>query len=81
MQIVHSAELNEDGEALDNNSFYAKFISRLRQDWDVVDEGPMSDLLGIDCERASDGSIKLHHASGTVHSQTSCSFLSRRAET
>ena len=60
MQIVHSAELNEDGEALDNNSFYAKFISRLRQDWDVVDEGPMSDLLGIDCERASDGSIKLH---------------------
>ena len=34
MQIVHSAELNEDGEALDSNSFCAKFISRLRRDWE-----------------------------------------------
>ena len=62
MQIVHSAELNEDGDPLDSSSFYAKFISRLRTDWDVVDEGPMIDLLGIDCDRAADGSILLHQS-------------------
>ena len=47
MQIVHSAELDENGIAVDDNSFYAKFMSRLRDDWDVIDEGPMTDLLGI----------------------------------
>ena len=40
MQIVHSAELDENGIAVDDNSFYAKFMSRLRDDWDVIDEGP-----------------------------------------
>ena len=60
MQIVHSATLNEDGDPVDENSFYAKFIARLRSDWDIVDEGPMTDLLGIDCERMDDGSILLH---------------------
>ena len=49
MQIVHSAELDENGDAIDNNSFYSKFLTRLRADWDIVDEGPMTDLLGIDC--------------------------------
>ena len=44
MQIVHSAELDSDGIALDSNSFYAKFMSQLRDDWDIVDEGPMTDL-------------------------------------
>ena len=28
--------------------------------WDVVDEGPMEDLLGIEVEYLADGSIKLH---------------------
>ena len=45
---------------VDGDSFYAKFTSCLRRDWDVVDEGPMSDLFGIDCERSHDGSIRLH---------------------
>ena len=62
MQIVHSAELDDDGNALDPNSFYARFVSRLRADWNIVDEGPMTDLLGIDCERQPDGSILLHQA-------------------
>ena len=60
MQIVHSAELNEDGVAINENSYYARFIHKLREDWDVVDEGPMSDLLAMDCERMPDGSILLH---------------------
>ena len=46
MQIVHSAELDKNGIAVDDNSFYAKFMRRLRDDWDVIDEGPMTDLLG-----------------------------------
>ena len=60
MQIVHSAELDETGAALDENSFYARFMNRLRDDWDVIDEGPMTDLLGIDCDKQPDGSILLH---------------------
>ena len=60
LQIVHSAALDENGDAIDGNSFYSKFMSRLRKDWDVVDEGPMSDLLGIDCDRRPDGSILLN---------------------
>ena len=51
MQIVHSAELNESGDAVDANSYYARFMKRLRADWDIVDEGPMTDLLGIDCDK------------------------------
>ena len=61
-QIVHSATLDEDGDPVDSNSFYAKFIAPLRSDWDIVDEGPMTDLLGTDCERMDDGSILLHQS-------------------
>jgi len=32
----------------------------LRNDWDVVDEGPMVDLLGMECEYQPDKSIKVH---------------------
>ena len=60
MQIVHSAELNESGDAVDADSYYAKFMKQLRADWDIVDEGPMTDLLGIDCDKQPDGSILLH---------------------
>jgi len=35
---------------------------QLRKDWDVVDEGPMEDLLGIECTTNSDGSITLHQS-------------------
>ena len=60
LQIVHSAELNSDGDAVDQNSYYAKFMQQLRKDWDIVDEGPMEDLLGIECNTNPDGSITLH---------------------
>lgn len=35
MQIVHSAELNESGDAVDADSYYAKFMKQLRADWDA----------------------------------------------
>ena len=60
LQIVYSAELNSDGDAVDQNSYYAKFMRQLRKDWDIVDEGPMEDLLGIECNTNPDGSITLH---------------------
>ena len=60
LMIVHSAELNDDGDAIDPQSFYSKFITSLRRDWDVIDEGPMVDLLGINCDRMENGSILLH---------------------
>ena len=41
---MHSAELDSDGEASDPESFYAVFMSLLRADWDVVDEGEMTDI-------------------------------------
>ena len=60
LQIVHSAKLDNNGEAIDNDSFYAKFVKQLRKDWEVVDEGPMRDLLGIEIEYRKDGGITLH---------------------
>ena len=63
MQIVHSAELNADGDATDSSSFYHRFITQLRSDWDIVDEGPMIDLLAIEVIYLPDGSIKLHQES------------------
>ena len=62
LQIVHSAQLSSDGDAIDPNSYYAKFMIQLRKDWDVVDEGPMEDLLGIECTTNLDGSITLHQS-------------------
>ena len=47
LQIVHSATLDADGGALDKTSFYNKFVTKLNTDWDVVDEGEMDDLLGM----------------------------------
>ena len=32
LQIVHSADVDVDGVPADSNSFYAKFIDRLRAD-------------------------------------------------
>jgi len=63
IQIVHSAELDHEGDAIDSNTFYSKFMTQLRRDWDIVDEGPMSDLLGIECDMQKDGSVLLHQAS------------------
>ena len=60
LQIVHSVGIDANGDAVDPDSFLAKFLNRLRADWDVVDEGPMVDLLGMECERLPGGKIKLH---------------------
>ena len=60
LQIVHSARLDANGTAIDPSSFYAKFSARLKLDWEVVDEGPMDDLLGIQAVYNKDGSITLH---------------------
>jgi hypothetical protein len=60
LQIVHSAELDDDGNPLKDGTFYGKFISQLRKDWDIVDEGPMADLLGIQAKHNPNGSITLH---------------------
>ena len=57
---MHSVDINENGDAVDPNSFLATFLKRLNNRWDVVDEGPMVDLLGMECEYLSDGQIKLH---------------------
>ena len=60
LQIVHSAKLNPDGTAVDENSFYHKFVTELQEKWDVVDEGDMDDLLGMQVRRNKDKSITLH---------------------
>ena len=60
LQLVHSVPIDENGDASDPDSYLARFLTMLRNDWDVVDEGPMTDLLGMECEHQPDGSIKLH---------------------
>ena len=60
LQLVHSVPIDEDGNAADPDSYLARFLNLLRADWEVVDEGPMHDLLGMECEPQADGSIKLH---------------------
>ena len=52
--------IGEDGEAVNPESYLAHFLSILREDWDVVDEGPMIDLLGMECEPLPNGSLKIH---------------------
>ena len=59
LQIVHSAKLGADGRG-PKGCEYNTFVDKLASDWEVVDEGPMDDLLGIEVERNSDGSITLH---------------------
>jgi ribosomal protein L18E len=59
LQIVHSAALDANGRGPDGCAYNA-FMDKLASDWDVTDEGPMDDLLGIEIEYYDDGSIKLH---------------------
>jgi len=64
LQVVHSAELNDDGTAVDPTSMYAELTSALVAEWDVVDEGPMVDLLGMHVRHNDGGrSITLHQTS------------------
>ena len=60
LQIVHSAKLDGNGKAIDGKSFYAKFTRELEKDWDVLDEGPATDLLGIEVVYNDDKSITLN---------------------
>ena len=59
LQIVHSVSLDASGRGPDGCA-YNDFYDKLSTDWDVVDEGPMEDLLGIEIDNLPDGSIKLH---------------------
>ena len=59
LQIVHSVSLDAKGRG-PKGCAYNAFMDKLSTDWDVTDEGPMEDLLGIKVEHNADGSIKLH---------------------
>jgi hypothetical protein len=59
LQIVHSANLNSAGRG-PSGCAYNEFMDQLAAAWDVTDEGPMHDLLGIEVEYNDDDSIKLH---------------------
>ena len=39
---------------------YARFTTKLASDWEVEDEGPLKDMLGVEVQRNKDGSITLH---------------------
>ena len=59
LQIVHSVSLDANGRG-PKGCAYNAFMDALARDWEVVDEGPMDDLLGIEVDDNPDGSIKLH---------------------
>ena len=59
LQIVHSANIDRNGKA-PRDTLCAEYMESLANEWDVVDEGPMGDMLGIEVERKSDGSILLN---------------------
>ena len=61
LQIVHSAKLDTKGRGPDGCA-YNEFMDAVQNRWKVTDEGPMEDLLGIEVEYNSDGSIKLHQS-------------------
>lgn len=59
LQIVHSVALDKAGRGPEGCAYNA-FMQQLAARWDVTDEGPMEDLLGIEVQYNNDGSIKLH---------------------
>ena len=62
LRIVHSAVLNAEGRGPAGCAYNA-FMGSLARDWDITDEGPMEDLLGIEVDYLADGAIKLHQTS------------------
>ena len=60
LQVVHSSAIDANGDAVDKSSFLHRFLTELRSDWDIVDEGPMVDLLAIETKYNTDGSVTLH---------------------
>ena len=59
LQIVHSVQLDSNGRG-PSGCAYNAFMGALKADWDVTDEGPMEDLLGMEIDYLPNGSIKLH---------------------
>ena len=59
LQIVHSVELDAKGRG-PKGCAYNSFVDALARDWEVLDEGPMEDLLGIEVKHNENGSITLH---------------------
>ena len=62
LQIVHSAELDASGRG-PKGCAYNTFMDELQHEWEVTDEGPMEDLLGIEIDYLPNGAIKLHQTS------------------
>lgn len=60
LQIIHSAVIDCNGDVVDKTSYLHHFMTKLREDWDIVDEGVMEDLLAIQSRVGKDGSITLH---------------------
>ena len=54
------ASTDANGDAIDAKSFYHRFVTKLRQEWDVIDEGVMTDLLAIEVRYNNDDSMTLH---------------------
>ena len=54
LQIVHSHDVSQEGTKIH------AFMEAIQREWDVEDEGPMNDLLGIEIKYNKDGSITLH---------------------
>ena len=59
LQLVHSVTLDAKGRG-PSGCAYNAFMDALASRWDITDEGPMEDLLGIEVQYNADGSIKLH---------------------
>ena len=59
LQIVHSAVIGANDRGPQGCAYNA-FMDALQSDWEVTDEGPMEDLLGIEVQRNANGSITLH---------------------
>ena len=56
LQLIHSASLSDPATEA------SRFVADLQRDWEVEDEGPMTDMLAMEVVRNPDGSIKLHQA-------------------
>ena len=57
LQIVHSGDID------DESSKVSQFLRSIQEEWDVEDEGPMHDILGIEVIYRDNGTITLHQAS------------------
>lgn len=61
LQIASSVPFNDDG-SVPQGTILHEFYSKFSADWDIVDEGPLVDLLGIELLEHEDGSITIHQS-------------------